>query len=58
MTKEILTFSDIGFCRYKSPIVLEDVDINNVLVSIKIPFGEKTIDIFLANCMIIIKLNH
>ena len=47
MGKEILTFSDIEieknkFYRYKSPILLEDVDIENVLVSGKISFGEKS----------------
>ena len=41
MVEEIVTFDDIEiekheFHRYKSPIFLEDVDIENVLVS-----GEK-----------------
>ena len=45
MGKEILTFGDIAiekdkFYRYKSPISLEDVDINNISVSNKISLGE------------------
>ena len=46
MGQEILTFRDIEiekekFYQYKSPIFLEDVDINNVLVCNKIFSGEK-----------------
>ena len=46
MGKEILTFGDveikkIKFYRHKSPIFLKDVDIEKVLVSNKISFGEK-----------------
>ena len=44
MGKQILTFGDAGiekhnFCHYKSPIILENVDIENLLVSISA--GEK-----------------
>ena len=47
MGKDILTFVNIEivenkFYHYKSPIFLEDVDIENVLVSKKISSGEKT----------------
>ena len=46
MGNEILTFGDIEieknkFYRHKSPIFLKDVDIEKVLVSNKISFGEK-----------------
>ena len=65
MVKEILTFGDIEieknrFYRHKTPILLEDVDIEIVIVSNKISFGEKkkTIITLLVTCAIIIKLNH
>ena len=53
MGKEMITFDDIKiekhkFLRYKSPIFLEDVDINNVLVSNKISFGDKTYKYFIV----------
>ena len=46
MGKEILTFSNIeieknSFYLHKTPIFLGDVDIEKVLVSNKISFGEK-----------------
>ena len=46
MGKEILTFGDTEieknkFYRYKSPIFLKDVNIEKLLVSNKISFGEK-----------------
>ena len=46
MGKEILTFGNIEieknkFYRHKTPILLEDVDIEIVIVSNKISFGEK-----------------
>ena len=47
MGKEILTFADIeikknkNFYRYKKPVPLRDIDIENVLVSNKISFREK-----------------
>ena len=51
MSKEVLTFGDIEiekdkFYHYSSPIFLKkkDVDINNLLVSSKISFAEKTIN--------------
>ena len=46
IAKEILTFGDIEieknkFYANKTPIFLQDVDIEKVLVSNKISFGEK-----------------
>ena len=41
MSKQVITFGDIEFYHDKSPAFLEDVDINNVLVSNKISFREK-----------------
>ena len=41
------------FCCQKTPIFLGDVDIEKVLVSKKISFGEKTINTLLVICMII-----
>ena len=53
MDKEIITFGDIEigkheFYRYKSPIFLEDVDINNILVSNKISSSEKSCEYFIG----------
>ena len=50
MGKEILRFDDIEiqkdkFYQYKSPIFLEDVDIDKVLLCNKISFGEKKLEI-------------
>ena len=63
MSKEILKFVDIGteknkFYHHKTPILLRDVDIEEVLVSNKIPLREKTINTLLVTCTIIIKLSH
>ena len=63
MGTEILTFVDIEieknkFYRNKTPIFLKDADIEKVLVSNKISFGEKTINTLLVTCIMIIKLNH
>ena len=64
MSKETLTFGDIQiennkFYRYKTPILLVDLDIEKVLVSNKISFGEKkTISTLLVTCIMIIKLSH
>ena len=61
MGKEILTLGDIEveihkFHRYKSPILLKDIDIGKVLVFNKIFYGEKkNIDTLLNTCMMIIK---
>ena len=51
--EEILMFADAKvendkFYCYKSPIFIEDVDINNVLVSNKIAFGEKNFKYFIG----------
>ena len=53
MGKEILTFGDIEiekskFYRSKTPIFLKDVDIEKVLVSNKIHFGEKIYKYFIG----------
>ena len=64
MGEEILMSGDIKIekdklYRYKSSIFVEDVDINKVLVSNNISFGEKkTINTLLVTCMMIIKLSH
>ena len=53
MGKEILRFGDTeietkNFCRHKSPIFLEDVDIEKVLVSNKISSDEKNYKYFIG----------
>ena len=53
MGKEIITFGDIKVEKhksyhYQSPIFLEDVDIDNVLVSNKIFFGGKNYQYFIG----------
>ena len=53
MGKEILTFRDIEieknkFYRNKTPIFLKDVDIEKVLISNKISFGEKNYEYFIG----------
>ena len=63
MSKEILTFGNIEieknkFYRNKIPVHLRDVDIEKVLVSKKISFGEKAINTLLVTCIMIIKLSH
>ena len=54
MGKDILTFGHIEieknkFYCYKIPIFLKDVDIEKVLVSNKISFGEKYFIIYIYN---------
>ena len=61
--KEILTFRDIEieknkFYHHKIPIFLKDVDNEKLLVSKKMSFGKKTINISLVTCIMIIKLSH
>ena len=63
MGKEILTFGNIQigknkFYHYKTPIFLRDVDIEKVLVSDQISFGEKNISTLSITCKVLIKLNH
>ena len=63
MGKEILTIGDIEIekdklYRHKTPIFLEDVNINNILVSNKISSGEKAINALLVTCIMIMKLSH
>ena len=53
MGKAILTFGDIEtennkFYCHKTPIFLKDVDIEKVLVSNKISFGEKNYQYFIG----------
>ena len=53
MGKEILTFGDIEiekkkFYRHKTPVPLRDVDIEKVLVSNKISFGEENYKYFIG----------
>ena len=45
------------FYHQKTPYFLRDVDIQKLLVSKKIYFGEKTINTLLFTCTIIIKLS-
>ena len=54
MGKEILTFGNTEieknkFYRHMTPIFLEDVDIEKVLVSKKISFGEKNYKYFIGS---------
>ena len=64
MGKEILTFGDIEiekskFYLHETPFFKKYVDIEKVLVSNKISFGEKkTISTLLVTCIMIIKLSH
>ena len=63
MTKEILRFGNMKiekhkFWHYESPIILEDVDIDNTLFSNKIYFGSKSYKYFIDYFVITIKLNH
>ena len=53
MGKEILTFGDIEieknkFYHHKTPVPLRDVDIEKVLVSNKISFGEENYKYFIG----------
>ena len=62
MGKEILTFGNIAiekyfFCSQKTLIFWSDVDIEKVLVSSKISFGEKTISILLVTLIMVIMSN-
>ena len=63
MGKEIMTFEDIvikkhKFHRYKGLIFFEDIDINNILVSNKISFDEKTINSLLVTHAVIINIRY
>ena len=53
MGEEIIIFGDIEiekqkFCCYKSPIVLDDVNTDNILVSNKISSGERNYKYFIG----------
>ena len=55
----ILKLKKKRFYHLKTPIFLGDADVEKVLVSNKISFGEKkTISTLLVTCIMIIKLNH
>ena len=59
MDKEILTFGNIEieknkFYHNKTPIFLKDVDIEKVLVSNKISFGQKNYKYLLVSCIMMI----
>ena len=63
MGKEILTFDNIEIEKskiydHKTPIFLWDVNIEKVLVSNKMSFGEKTMTTLLVTCIVVIKLIH
>ena len=63
MGKEILMFSDTEieknkFYHHKSPIFLNDVNTEKVLVSKKFLLVKKTVSTFLVTCRTIIKLSH
>ena len=59
MGTEILMFGDIEIEKCKTPVFfLKDVDIEKVLVSNKISFGEKNINPLLPTCIMVIKLRH
>ena len=64
MGKEILILGNIEIEKKKKnfatirPIFLEDLDIEKILVSNKISFGEKTIRTLLVACIMVVKLNH
>ena len=63
MVKRILTFGNIEVCfitkwyHHESPIFLEGVNIEKVLVSKKI-LAKKAINTLLVTCIMIIKLSH
>ena len=63
MDEEVIKFGDTEiekqkFYRYKSPIFLEDVNNDNILVPNKISSFGKNINTLLGSCMMVIKLNH
>ena len=63
MDEEVITFGDTEiekqkFYRYKSPIFLEDVNTDNILVPNKISSFAKNINTSLGSFMMVIKLNH
>ena len=63
MGKEILTLDNIEneknkFYHNKTYIFLRHLDIEKVLVSNKINFGEKTTSTLLVTCIMVTKLNQ
>ena len=63
MGKKILTFDNIEtkknkFYHNATPTFVKDENINKVLVSTKISFGEKAINTLSVTCIMMIKLSH
>ena len=60
--QEILTFGSIEIKKQTTVIsllfFLGNTDIEKVLVTNKISFGEKTISTLLVTCLMVIMLNH
>ena len=54
----ILKLKKIIFIAVRPPKCLKDVDIEKVLVSNKISFGEQNCNYFLVTCIMIIKFRH
>ena len=51
MTKKIIKFDDNEteeFYQYKTPISINDIDINKIVISNKFPFGKKDFNISLV----------
>ena len=53
MTKKIIKFDDneteeYEFYQYKTPISINDIDINKIVISNKFPFGKKDFNISLV----------
>ena len=53
MTKKIIKFDDneteeYEFYQYKTPISINDIDINKIVISNKFPFGKKAFNISLV----------
>ena len=61
--KEILVFADIDidklkFHHHKNPIMIDDVDVDDILISNKAKLAKKVANTLLVKTMMIIKLNH
>ena len=53
MDKKLIKFDDTGiqeykFCQYKSPILINDSDINEIVASNKFPFGKQDFKYFIG----------
>ena len=61
MYKEIITFCDIEIEKthvHRSPILIDDVDTDKILISKKVSSSEKNMNALLVTKMMIIKLSH